>query len=442
MNRMNLLLFLSILLSLVLSSGSHTGSEKSVSDTDLTTFPPETGSVLLNTGELSSLPDHVTTRANKSESEIVLRVLPPETEPVPPYIAAGFLPLPDSLTIGDTSYEIVERTSRPREMTSRLPSAYRFQKEFTVFSQQGTDLKIVLSWPGGTFNLKVIDPEENLVSETESSEPPIIVDLQTHSEGDWQIVVTAIQVDQPEAVSLIVGAFEPEDIDSDDVTNDIDNCPGTINPDQADTDVDGVGDVCDNCLTTANSDQTDRFPLDGPDGSGNGIGDACEMLPEDMDNDGIENVLDNCPYFSNPDQLDTDEDNEGDICDIDNDNDTVPNVTDNCPRHSNSDQEDYDNDGLGDACDDDRDGDNVLNSADVCAFTEPGLLVDPAGCTIEQLCPCEGPIGASGGWKNHGKYVSCTAKSAEHFVELGLISEAEKDAIVSEAAQSDCGDNK
>jgi len=315
-------------------------------------------------------------------------------------------------------------------------------KEFTVFSQQGSDLKIVLEWPGSTFNLKVIDPEGNLVSETESSEPPIIVDLQTHSEGDWQIVVTAIQLDEPEAASLVVGVFDPEDIDSDDVTNDTDNCPNVINPEQADIDADGMGDVCDNCLTTPNADQTDRFPLDGPDGPGNGIGDACEALPEDMDNDGIENVLDNCPYIPNPDQLDTDEDNKGDVCDIDNDNDTVPDLTDNCPRHSNSDQEDYDNDGLGDACDDDRDGDGVLNSADACAFTEPGFLVDPAGCSIEQLCPCEGPRGASGAWKNHGKYVSCTAKSAGSFVERGLISEAEKGAVVSEAAQSDCGDKK
>ena len=315
-------------------------------------------------------------------------------------------------------------------------------KQFTVFSQEQTLVKIVLQWPGSTFNLKVIDPEGNLVSETESSEPPIIVDLQTHSEGDWQILVTAIQLDEPEAASLVVGVFEPEDIDRDDVTNDIDNCPGTINPAQADIDVDGVGDVCDNCPTTYNPDQTDHFPLDGPDGYGNGRGDACEALPEDMDDDGIENVVDNCPYLPNPDQLDTDEDNKGDVCDIDNDNDTVPDVTDNCPRHSNREQEDYDNDGLGDACDDDRDGDGVLNSADACAFTEPGFIVDPTGCSIEQLCPCEGPTGASDAWKNHGKYVSCMATSAKHFVKLGLISNAEKGAVVSEAAQSDCGNKK
>jgi carboxypeptidase T len=315
-------------------------------------------------------------------------------------------------------------------------------KEFTVFSKQGTDLKIVFEWPGSTFKVEVIDPEGNLVTEKESSEPPIIVDLQTHIEGDWQLVVTAIQVDQPEAASLVVGAFEPGDIDSDGVTNDSDNCFNTVNTDQSDSDGDGVGDVCDNCPTTPNADQTDRFPLDGPEGPGNGVGDACEDLPFDMDNDGIENSLDNCPYLPNPDQWDTDEDNEGDICDMDDDNDTISDLTDNCPLHSNIDQNDYDNDGLGDACDDDVDGDGVVNDDDLCAFTELGVLIDSAGCSIEQLCPCEGPRGIASLWKNHGKYVSCTAKSAESFVEAGLITEAEKDAVVSDAAQSDCGDKE
>ena len=37
-------------------------------------------------------------------------------------------PFPDSVTIGDITYEIVPGTSMPREMTSMLPSAYRFQK--------------------------------------------------------------------------------------------------------------------------------------------------------------------------------------------------------------------------------------------------------------------------------------------------------------------------
>ncbi len=188
-------------------------------------------------------------------------------------------------------------------------------KQFTLFNKQGTDLKIVLEWPGSTFNVKVIDPAGNVVSETQSSAPPIIIDLQTTSAGNWQIVVTAIQVNQTEPASLVVGAFEPEDIDSDGITNNADNCPNVINSDQTDTDGDGVGDACDNCPTTPNADQTDRFPLNGPEGPGNGIGDACENLPDDMDQDGIANSLDNCPYVPNPDQLDRNGNGVGDACD-------------------------------------------------------------------------------------------------------------------------------
>jgi len=60
-------------------------------------------------------------------------------------------------------------------------------------------------------------------------------------------------------------------------------------------------------------------------------------------------------------------------------------------------------------------------------------VVDSVGCSIEQLCPCEGS------WKNHGKYVSCVDHEAERFFESGLISEEDKDAIVSAAGQSQCG---
>ena len=42
-------------------------------------------------------------------------------------------------------------------------------------------------------------------------------------------------------------------------------------------------------------------------------------------------------------------------------------------------------------------------------------------------------------WKNHGAYVKCVAHAAEVLLEAGLISEAEKDLIVSIAAQSDVG---
>ena len=71
---------------------------------------------------------------------------------------------------------------------------------------------------------------------------------------------------------------------------------------------------------------------------------------------------------------------------------------------------DRNGDGLGDACDPDIDEDGVANGGDLCAYTPLGVFVDPeTGCSIDQLCPCEGPRGTNVNWKNHGKYISCIA---------------------------------
>jgi hypothetical protein len=86
----------------------------------------------------------------------------------------------------------------------------------------------------------------------------------------------------------------------------------------------------------------------------------------------------------------------------------------------------------------DADGDGVADSLDECSDTPAGSVVDANGCSIDQLAPCAGP--ASGGtWKNHGEYVSTVAHVSEQFLEQGLISQAEQEAIVAAAAQSDCG---
>jgi hypothetical protein len=71
------------------------------------------------------------------------------------------------------------------------------------------------------------------------------------------------------------------DSDRDQIPDDLDNCPGTPNPDQEDLDADGRGDVCD----------------------------------DDDDDDGVEDGSDNCPIIDNPDQRDGDLDGLGDICD-------------------------------------------------------------------------------------------------------------------------------
>ena len=81
----------------------------------------------------------------------------------------------------------------------------------------------------------------------------------------------------------------------------------------------------------------------------------------------------------------------------------------------------------------DDDGDGVPNDADTCPATAEGEIVDLSGCSVQQSCPCEN------NWKNHGQMVSCTSGVAEIFVSEGLLTDEEKDAIVSEAAKSSCG---
>ena len=89
----------------------------------------------------------------------------------------------------------------------------------------------------------------------------------------------------------------------------------------------------------------------------------------------------------------------------------------------------------------DSDGDGVADTLDACANTPLCSIVDAEGCSLDQLAPCDGP--ASGGeWKNHGQYLSSVAQAASQFLAAGLISQSEKDAIISAAAQSPCGAKK
>lgn len=129
-----------------------------------------------------------------------------------------------------------------------------------------------------------------------------------------------------------------------------------------------------------------------------------------------------------------------DVPDTDDDGDSIPNDLDICPSIYDPDQADFDGDGEGDACDDDVDDDGVENDIDACAATMMDEIVDPElGCSITQLCPCEGPRATTVSWKNHKKYVSCVYKTAKEFVSLGLITQADKHLIKDDASQSDCG---
>jgi hypothetical protein len=120
--------------------------------------------------------------------------------------------------------------------------------------------------------------------------------------------------------------------------------------------------------------------------------------------------------------------------DKDRDKDRITDEADNCPDKYNACQDDFDKDGDGNECDDDIDGDEVINDLDECEFTPVDAIVDPSnGCSIDEICACDNE------WKNHGAYVKCVAQASEDFVVLGLITEDEKDDIVSDAAESECG---
>jgi hypothetical protein len=210
------------------------------------------------------------------------------------------------------------------------------------------------------------------------------------------------------------------DADGDGVCGDIDVCPLFADASQADTDGDLMGDVCDVC------------PFD---------------ADNDIDGDGVCGDIDVCPILTDPGQTDTDGDSVGDACDFDDDNDEICDGAnavdtvcaagpDNCPLFWNLDQADFDGDGAGDVCDVDNDNDNVADNIDACPMTVTGEVVDAGGCSVNDQCPC------GNSWKNHGAYVRCVAHTSEDFIAAGLITEVEKDTIVSTAGISSCGAKK
>jgi len=155
---------------------------------------------------------------------------------------------------------------------------------------------------------------------------------------------------------------------------------------------------------------------------------ACLAAPAhaaDLDCDTVEDASDNCPEKFNPTQSDIDGDLLGDRCDSDKDGDLVDNDVDNCAKDANAAQDDADGDGVGDAC-------------DLCSDGTGTGVVNKRGCTIDQLCSCDGPE-VDRAWRSHDKYLRCVKKKAKHFARRDLITRDERRTIVDAARVNTCG---
>ena len=117
---------------------------------------------------------------------------------------------------------------------------------------------------------------------------------------------------------------------------------------------------------------------------------AFEYRAPDTDGDLVADESDNCLYTSNADQSDIDQDNLGDVCDLDIDGDGVLNLSDYYPLINLGGLSDTDGDGRPDECDgscislgmvadDDDDNDAVLDVSDFYPLIGLGLLYDSDG---------------------------------------------------------------
>jgi len=81
----------------------------------------------------------------------------------------------------------------------------------------------------------------------------------------------------------------------------------------------------------------------------------------------------------------------------------------------------------------DSDLDGITDSEDHCPGTPFGSIINSSGCTLKQLCSCDGP------WRSHGEYVKCVRAATASFVNDGLISPVEARTILKQAIRSKCG---
>ena len=126
------------------------------------------------------------------------------------------------------------------------------------------------------------------------------------------------------------------------------------------------------------------------------------------------------------------------------DGDRVPDRVDNCPLIPNPDQADFDGDGQGDVCDDDDDDDGVPDVADACVVSDltPTVVIDGCDSATPNLLGADGCTfsddiaEAAAVAVNHGGFVRSVTWLMNAAKRAGLISGAQKGAVVSCAAGS------
>ena len=126
------------------------------------------------------------------------------------------------------------------------------------------------------------------------------------------------------------------------------------------------------------------------------------------------------------------------------DDDRVPDRTDNCPWIRNPDQADFDGDGAGNVCDADDDDDGIADGADACDLSDlaPTVVIDGCDSATANLMGADGCTfadhiaGAAESARNHGNFVESVTRLMSAARSAGLVSGAQKGAVVRCAATS------
>jgi hypothetical protein len=86
----------------------------------------------------------------------------------------------------------------------------------------------------------------------------------------------------------------------------------------------------------------------------------------------------------------------------------------------------------------DDDADGVVDGDDRCPRTACGAIVDPAGCALDQQCPCAAGFDGSS-WRSHREYVRCVIAASRRLVAFGRLDAGTRTGLVRDAAASVCG---